>query len=220
VATSSSRSWFFGRTRALTRQIDEYLDSITQGAIVFHRGVDKYLREDEQGFQAKLAQLAELEHTGDSLKRRIQTEIYSEMLIPESRGDVLHLIWHLDEVLDNLKRKLQTLDLTRPRFPSVWHEDLLELVVAVKDTIDATVRGARAYFRDVRSVRDHVQQAIFFESESDRVEHRLLHAIYGSDLPPFDKAALREAVEDTSYIANLAEDAADHLLIYAIKRTI
>ena len=218
VATSS-RPWFFGRTRALTRQIDEYLDSISQAAVVFHRGVEKYLRGDENDFQTRLHQLAELEHAGDALKRHIQTEIYTEMLIPESRGDVLHLIWHLDEVLDNLKRKLQMLDLTRPRFRPEWHEGLMELVQAVQDTIDATVAGARNYFRDVRSVRDHVQQAIFFESESDRIEQRLLRSIYSSDLDGFDKLVLREAVEATSYIANLAEDAADHLLIYAIKRT-
>ncbi len=216
----NQRLGFFGRTRVLTRRIDEFLDTIGNAVVVFQHGVDQYLRSDEEGLQSRLEQLVELEHSGDSLKRQIQTEIYSEMLIPESRGDVLHLIRHLDELLNNMKRKLQMLNLTRPQFRSPWHEPLRELVASVADTINATIRGSRSYFRDVRAVRDHVQQAIFFESESDRVEQRLLRAIFESDLPLVEKQMLREAVESTSYIANLAEDAADHLLIYAIKRTI
>ena len=69
-------------------------------------------------------------------------------------------------------------------------------------------------------MRDHVQKTIFFESESDQAEQRLLRWVFASDLDEVQKHVLRETIEAISLIANIAEDGADHLLIYAIKRLV
>ena len=214
------RARFWGRTRALAQEIDDFLDAVLEGALVFQQGIDKFLAADEVDFLRRVEQLVELEHRGDTLKRDIQTQLYTEMLLPDSRSDVLHLIRQLDEVLDLLKRRLHILEITRPDLPEWMHERYRELVAASVKSIEALVNASRSYFRDIEHVRDFAQQASFFESESDAVETRLLQAIYGSELPLDQKQALRENVEVIGYIAHVAEDVADHLLIYAIKRSL
>ncbi len=215
-----ARHRFWGRTRALAQEIDDYLDAVLEGAIVFEQAIGRFVAGDDVDFLHKVGQLAELEHRGDELKRHIQTELYTEMLLPDSRSDVLHLIRQLDEVLDLLKRKLQMLEITRPALPEWMHERYTELAATAVKTIEALVNGSRSYFRDIDQVRDHVRQTIFYESESDGIERRLLESIYASDHPLEVKRMLRENVEAIGWIANVAEDVADHLLIYAIKRSL
>ena len=142
------------------------------------------------------------------------------MLVPESRGDILHLIRYLDELLDAMQGKMELLEITRPEIPDEYHEDLTQLVTEVVNCVESTVVAARSYFRDTQAVRDHAKKASFYESQSDAVEKRLLRAVYSSDLPLDRKMALREGIEFVGLLADLAEDCADHLLIYAIKRSL
>ena len=41
----------FRRTRALEAQIDELLDAISEGTLVFQLGIADYLQKDEERFQ-------------------------------------------------------------------------------------------------------------------------------------------------------------------------
>lgn len=216
----SKRSSLFGFTRALEGMIDQFLDSISEGGLVFQAGVSAYLASKDEPFADKVRQLSDLEGHGDDLKRRIQTELYTEMLVPESRGDILHLIRFLDELLDVMKGKMELLEITRQEIPAEYHDEFMQLVTETVNCVQATVVAARSYFRDTQSVRDHVQKAAFFESESDAVEKRLLRAVYQSELPLEKMMALREAIEFVGYLADAAEDCADHLLIYGIKRSL
>lgn len=187
---------------------------------MFHKGVTAYLAGHEVLFKEKVTQLDKLENRADELKRKIQSELYTEMLVPESRGDILHLLRYLDELLDAMKGKLMLLEITRTELPAEYHDDFAQLVTEAVHCVEATVVAARSYFRDTQSVRDHVQKAAFYESEADAVEERLLRAVYGSDLPLDRKTALREGIQFVGSLADAAEDCSDHLLIYAIKRSL
>ena len=217
---SSKRTSIFGSTRTLENELDEFLDAVSEAGLIFQAGISAYLARKEEQFTDKVAQLGESERCGDDLKRKIQMELYTEMLVPESRGDVLHLIRFLDVLLDGMKAKLEMLEITRPEVPDGYHEDFKQLVTEVVNCVQSTVVAARSYFRDVQSVRDHVQKAVFYESEADAVEKRLLRAVYKSDLPLDHKIVLGDGIESVGYLADLAEDCGDHLLIYSIKRSL
>ena len=80
--------------------------------------------------------------------------------------------------------------------------------------------AARAFFRDIEAVRDHASKVIFLETEADKIGTKLQRAIFSSDLPLERKIHLRYFVERIDELANAAEDVADALAIYAIKRRI
>jgi uncharacterized protein Yka (UPF0111/DUF47 family) len=82
------------------------------------------------------------------------------------------------------------------------------------------VFASRAFFRDTNSVRDHVRKVLFFESEADRINTKLQRKIFASDLDLTRKRHLQYFTENIDEIANCAEDVADELAIYAIKRII
>ena len=69
-------------------------------------------------------------------------------------------------------------------------------------------------------MRDHNAKVIFHETEADKIGTKLQRAIFSSELPLDRKSHLRYFVERIDELANSAEDVADTLAIYAIKRRV
>ncbi len=80
----------FRRTRELENEIDAFLDKLSESGLVFKRAVQIYLDEGASpGFDEKLQAVNRMESEADNLRRSIVTQLYTQTLIPESRGDVL-----------------------------------------------------------------------------------------------------------------------------------
>ena len=78
----------------------------------------------------------------------------------------------------------------------------------------------RSFFRGIQSVRDNAHKVTFYEKESDIKFSALARKIFDSDLPLDKKMHLRYFVEKIDRICDQAEDIADEIQIYAIKRSI
>lgn len=211
----------FGRTKAIERQIDEFLDIVSEAGIVFEQGVVLFVdRPDDEACQQKVAQLKDLEHRGDHLRMGIETDLYTNMLIPESRGDVLSLLDALDDLTDGFEADFVSFIIEQPEIPDDVKADFKDLVSAVVKSVEHTVTASRAFFRDPGSVRDHVHKIGFYESDADRVAIRIKRHVFGSGLPLERKIHLRDWVNAIDSIADDAEDVGDRLSIYAIKRSL
>ncbi|MBM3571428.1 MAG: DUF47 family protein, partial [Alphaproteobacteria bacterium] len=174
----------FRRTKALENEIDEFLNKISEGALAFQIGVQFYVAEGRTAqFQEKLNHLNTLEGTADTLRRSIETKLYSQTLIPESRGDVLGLLETMDSVMNMMEGALWGFYIERPEIPAAFHADYLDLTDKVVHAVEALVRAARAFFRNIEGVGDHNHKVMFFEKEADKISTKLKLAIFDSQLP-------------------------------------
>ena len=211
----------FRRTKALESQIDDFLNKLSQSALVFRRAVDIYLAEGATAeFDEKLSQVNELESQADKLRRSVETQLYAQTLIPESRGDVLGLIENLDSVLNLCEGGLWAFSIEKPDIPAEFHADYRVLTEQVVNTVESLVLASRAFFRNIEAVPDHMHKVMFYEKEADKVSTKLKKAIFATDLPLSHKAHLRNFVEHIDNPADKSEDVADRLAIYTIKRTV
>ena len=211
----------FRRTKALEAQIDQFLDKLSQSALVFRRAVEIYLAEGATAeFEEKLAQVNDLESQADNLRRSVETQLYAETLIPESRGDVLGLIENLDSVINLCEGGLWAFSIETPDIPAEFHADYRALTEEVINTVESLVLGSRAFFRNIEAVHDHMHKVMFYEKEADKISTKLKKAIFATDLPLSHKAHLRNFVVHIDNLANKSEDVADRLAIYTIKRTV
>ncbi|MFM7192804.1 MAG: hypothetical protein ACKOX2_18640, partial [Microcystaceae cyanobacterium] len=81
----------FGKTRFVIAQMEEFLDKILEGAIAFKLGVINYIKQEavDESCEQKLSQLIVIKNRSNDLRKLIGVELYTEILIPDSRGDVL-----------------------------------------------------------------------------------------------------------------------------------
>ena len=209
----------FGGTRALEDQIDEFFDKVTEAGLVFEKAVAIYLAEGVNGtYDAFLDQEQEIESREDALRRSIESELFARTLIPDLRADVMTMLEDTDGIVNMFQANLFRLSIQQPDIPAEFHVGFRDLAETVIKCVDSAVLAARAFFRDMRSVRDHATRTIFLESEADKLSTRLQRAVFSSDLPLERKMHIRYFIERIDDIANEAEDLADLLQIYTIKR--
>jgi len=144
-----------------------------------------------------------------------------KILIPESRGDVLKLFESMDSLLDRFKGVLWQFEIEQPEILPEFNEDFKELVLCVVETVEAIVRSSRAFFVNVFSVSDHIHKVSYWETQSDKISTKLQKNIFKcQELRLSQKLQLRDLVRHVDKIADRAEDVADKLSIYIIKRSL
>ncbi len=210
----------FEQTIQLTKQIDDFLDAISDGALVFERGVADYMSGDFERFERSYSSITALEKRADELRRAIESQLYRYSLIPESRGDVLDLLENMDNVVNTAKTTLGLFLVERPEMIPELEREWLDLASAAARTSEAVVLAARAFFRDPSTVSDHLHKVHFYEKEGDRIAMDLKRKIFETDLELARKIHLRYFALNVDRVSDSAEALADRLAIYAIKRTV
>ena len=206
------------KTKELEMQIDEYLDLVVSGSLVFREGLKYYLRGEMQPFEARMKQLDDMEKKADSLRRLIETRLYLQTLIPEFRGDVLGLLESSDKVLNETTETLAQFSVEMPDIPEEFRQSFIDISEASMSAVESMVMAVRAYFREVEKVRDCIAKAMFYEKESDNIGDRTKRLIFRSNLKLSHKIHLRYFTYHIESIADEAEDVCDRLSIASIKR--
>jgi len=161
-----------------------------------------------------------MESKADKITKEVERTLYEETLIPDARSDVLRLLEHLDEVIGMYQGNCYHFSIQKPKFPQEFHHDLIELSSTVVNCVEALCLTVRSFFRNIGTVRDNGHKVTFYERESDMQFSSLARKIFDSDLPLDQKMHLRYFVEKIDRICDQAEDIADEIQIYAIKRSI
>ena len=211
----------FGRTQELEGEIDNFLDKLSQSSLLYKLALKIYLTEGcSEEFEQKLQDVNKMESDADNLRRSIESKLYAQTLIPESRGDVLGLLENLDQLMNLYEGSLWSLSIEKPIISEEYKVDFMALVDLGVQCVEALVLASRAFFRNVNAVGDHNHKVMFFEKEADKVSTKLKRSIFESDQDLSQKMHLRYFVEEIDNVSDWAEDVADRLEIYTIKRTI
>jgi uncharacterized protein len=211
----------FSKSRALEAEIEEFLQKLSDSALTFQTAVAAYLRDGATNeFELMVQQLGELESRDDALRRSIETQLYRQTLIPESRGDVLGLLETLDQVHGLMEAGLYALSIEKPLIPEPFVPHFQDLADACVHSVDHLVLASRAFFTNIDEVSEHLQKVMHFEKEADKAGTILKRAIFESDLDLARKMHLKSFAEYIDDVADGTEDVADRLSIYAIKRAI
>jgi predicted phosphate transport protein (TIGR00153 family) len=210
----------FKRTRALEAQIELFLEAVSEGCLVFELGVADYMRGDWESFDQHRRAIGQYEGKADVLRREVETRLYAESLIPDHRGDVLGLLESLDNVIDEAKRTLSQFEVERPEIPADLVSDYLTLAHACVESTQHLIFASRAFFGPIASVPDHIHKVYFYEKEADRLADGIKRKVFGKDLELARKIHLRYFCLHIENVSDRAEEVADRLAIYAIKRTV
>ena len=212
----------FGKSKALIAEIDTYLQVIQKSGLLFYEAIQEYLAQKEELFENRAAEIRKAEHEADQLRRDIKHKLYSYLLIPESRGDVLALLETLDDVVDVADKIIQNFSIESPIIPEMLNEDFLLMAKYSVKSIEALVQACKAYFNNISAVNDHINTVFFFEHEVDVVEERIKRNVFKSEeIEKFSrKVHVRYFAEKMALLSDAAENVCDRLSVFAIKREV
>lgn len=211
----------FKKTKILELKMDNFLNNVSESALVFMEGLKYYLSGELQLFEKQVEKLNTQEHEADKLRRSIEDQLYLETLIPESRGDVLALLETTDDVIDQTKATLLEFSVEAPMIPEQFNADFIKLTEVAVKTVDEMIKALRAFFKRPSTVSDFLHKVYFYEKEADSCAERLKRTIFADKkMKLSEKIHLRYFALHIDTIADKAEDVADRLGIYSIKRFI
>jgi len=211
---------FFNKSKSLESKIDEFLNAVNNGMLVFHLGLQDYLDKNTKDFAMRIIQIDKYENEADITRRDIENQLYSHSLVPEHRGDVLGLLESMDNVIDTAKETLFQFDVEIPDIPEQFNNSFIKLSDFSVKAAEAIVASSRAFFNDLNSVKNHIHKVYFFEKEADKVSNELKREIFRTNLKLSHKIHLRYFAHHVEQISDRAEEVADRLSIYTIKREI
>ncbi len=210
----------FKKIKNLEAQIDNYLDMVVKGGFLFKQGIKYFLEEQTEEFESRLVSIDTTESDADNLRRKIEKRLYTETLIPESRGDVLGLLEACDKVLNKTAETLHQFSVEIPYILPEVKNYYLELTDISVSALEEMVAAVRSYFADINQVRDHINKVQLYESESDKIAEKIKRIVFRSDIRLSQKMHMRYFALHIESIADEAEDVCDRLSIAAVKRFI
>lgn len=211
----------FQTTRQLIAQGDEFFDRVADAVSVLARAFQQYLdRGPDESLDERALQIRTIEARADELRRGVANVLYSQMLMPDTRGDVLSLLASVDRVLDDCVHLVVGISIQHPELDAQWTELVRSMVDDVVKAAQALVQGARAYFKDPSAVRDHVGRVAFHEKEATNTMLKIGVQLRDSALPRERKRELLDWLARVRQLASQASDVGDELAILAVKRAL
>jgi len=212
--------FLFKKTKRLQRKMEEFLDVTSESGLVFKEGIEHFLQEEQQKLAGSIDKISALESRADKLRRDIESQLYTETLIPESRGDVLALLENIDDINNLAKDTLVEFFIQEPQVPAELHADMNRLADHVSHAIDEVVRATRAFLKTPMTVRDYLHKVYHYEKEADGVAQELKRKVFQANLDLSTKLHLHFFITHMDILADQSEDVADRLAIYTLKRSV
>lgn len=132
----------FKETKKLEERVDRFFPLLSEASVIYRLAVRTYLRERvSEEFTKRLKHVHEIEIEADALRRAIEKDIYSEMLIPDSRGDVLGLIETSDEIFSLFARSLWAFSNEKPQITDDLTPEYRHLINMVVKAVDELASG-------------------------------------------------------------------------------
>jgi len=213
---------FSNKSKQLEADIDSYLDRVNTAGLVFLEGIKAYIEGRTDYFERKFKEVSDIESEADAKRREIKQKLYTYMLIPEARGDVLGLLETIDDIVDICEKVLEQISIETPEIPVFLKSDFVKLAELSTQAVEELVKGAQVFFRQVDMVSNYVNKVHFYEHEADDVEEQLKRKAFASDeIVRFShKVHLRYFAEKIAAVSDVAESVCERLSVYAIKRKI
>ena len=210
----------FDKTKDLVIKIDNFIDLCEQSGLHLKEGIRLYSEERFDDFEDRLNMMRETENEADYNRKNIEERLYTQTLIPESRGDVLAILESMDSVIDRVKFTLLEFSIERPYIPVSLEKRFLEMSDPVKEAISSLSAATRAFFYDINAVKNHLNKVKFYEKESDILAEKVKRELFSLELDLSLKIHLGEFIRRIDSLADKAEAVSDRLAIATIKRII
>ena len=211
--------FFWKKERQVEQTIEDYLQETEWCVSSFGEAFEVYF---EEGLNKNFEQLVEKTHrheqAADDKRRDLETTMYDQALIPESRGDILGMVEALDLVPNKCESVLYQVWTQNMTVPGQFTEQFKALVRVNVGSYDVLCQTMRDLFRPARKVSTGAGRVSETEAQSDAIERLLIKAIFNSDMDVGEKILLKELVLEIGAISDRAENAADRLRIIAVKR--
>ena len=213
--------FFLRKPRLIEKDIFDYLYQWKKCLEDFKTGMEVYLNEGlGERFDYYVRQVSKTEERADELRRKVEWEMYSKALIPESRGDILGFLETMDKIPNKAESLLNQIKLQRLEFPKELNPNLRRIVALSCEAIELVHEAATNLMSRRGGIHKLADEIDAKETECDHAEQDTIEKIFTMDIDKAEKILLKEFIIELGNLTDRAEDVSDRLTILSVKRRV
>jgi len=212
---------FLRKQKSIEQDVVHYLDTWRKCLHHFRGGMEVYLAEGiGEKFTYYVQEVHKAEERADELRRKVEWEMYSKALIPESRGDILGFLETMDKIPNKAESLLNQINLQKLHFPKELNQNLERIVALSCEAIQLVYEAATKLLSrngDIHKLADEIDAK---ETECDHAEQDTIAKIFDMGIEKADKILLKEFIIELGNLTDRAEDVSDRLTLLSVKRRV
>lgn len=213
--------FFLRKQRLVEKDIFDYLYQWKKCLEDFKTGMEVYLNEGlGERFDYYVKQVHKTEDRADELRRKVEWEMYSRALIPESRGDILGFLETMDKIPNKAESLLYQIRLQRLTFPRELNPNLRRIVTLSCEAIQLVYEAATNLISRRAGIHKLADEIGVKETECDHAEQDTIERIFAMDIEKAEKILLKEFIIELGNLTDRAEDVSDRLTLLSVKRRV
>jgi hypothetical protein len=213
--------YLFKKNREMQARIGEYMTLALQTVEYFEEAIDHVLKKGvNEHFEVLCRRCHQEESNADDMRRQVELDMFEKSIMPESREDLLGILEQMDRVPGQAESILYMFMTQRTEILPGIRKDLKELAHISVETFHYTVDAARDCFGDMARIREFSRMIDNNESIGDRLERKMITAIFEEKIPAGEKLVQKEFVLEMGQICDLCENIKDQLVIWSVKRQV
>ncbi|OAA30689.1 hypothetical protein AT15_09675 [Kosmotoga arenicorallina S304] len=212
---------FLGKKEILIIELfKEHLDAVEKTIESLEKYISKMLDKDPEKVKESYDEVHKSETEADSIRRKVESEMYQGAFLPNFRGDLLGLVENFDRIANSAESISDQIYLQKMVIPKDLHAEILKQLELSLKTFRALRKAAEQMFEDLEKAGEFVIETEKLEHEEDIFERKLIEKIYSTELSLAEKMQLRELVTHIGNLADLSEDCSDRIEIVILKRRV
>jgi predicted phosphate transport protein (TIGR00153 family) len=214
-------NFLFKKEQKVQELIFKYLDNLKMTQEHFEKAMDCYFEFGlGENCDFLITQTHKFESRADDIRHEIIEMMYTKVLIPESRGDILRLLESIDLIPNHFEALLFMIQSQKLEVPDFITQDLRELMRISLECCDAVYKQVEALFKKTDDIKALVFTIDSCESRCDHIEREIVRRIFDSSLDSFQKMQLKELIVRMGQISDQADSVSRGIYIISIKRRV
>lgn len=213
--------FLFRKQRQVQILVERYLEHLRLVQQSFSQAINSCLDGDSRDdFMVLVDKAHRYESKADDVREEIKTLMYSKVLLPESRGDIMGLLESIDSIPHTLEIILNMIWTQKLAIPDLIASDIREMVSVSMETYDLMIKQVEDLFQRGRRIQELLDVIDEKESQCDVIERHIITILFDSDIDPFLKLQLKELVVLVGDITDQIDRVSKRINIISLKRRI
>ncbi|MFC2004239.1 DUF47 domain-containing protein [Chloroflexota bacterium] len=176
----------------------------------------KELTDTWNNVEARVSEITELEHEGDTITHRIMEQLNRTFVTPFDREDIALLAQSLDDVTDFIHAAADAMFLYKVDRPSQSAKELSDIIVQAATEVESAIAQLR-HRAKLRQIPERCVEINRLENMADRVFRSAMAELFSNTTDIAEVIKWREIYEHMESATDRCEDVANVLEGVALK---
>jgi len=164
----------------------------------------------------RVAEITEMEHTGDTITHRIIAQLHRTFVTPFDREDIALLAHTMDDVTDLIHAAADAMLIYKIDSPSQRVKELTDIIIQATVEVEKAVRGLRRR-SELKKILEQCVEINRLENMADRVFRAAMAELFDNTVDMAQVIKWREIYEHMEGATDRCEDVANVLEGVALK---